>query len=601
MFRFAFPNLMPRLTTVMATWSLVLIVMTVLVLGTRQVRAQQANDDSFKPFSFALVGDPQMGYGNGMEQGSYQRFIDQAKIFNRLPIDFVVVPGDLVHANTPYQWKLYMQGIKHYDKQLFTIPGNHDINNLLDLERYRDRMGDDYYDFVVHNCAFIMIDSQIARDNSIDIGEHVQQWNWLEKTLEEHALAKRRYIFLVMHHPLYQNAYDEKDAYQNWPAGTRLKLLNLIKKYNVSAVLTGHLHKTVQQQLKGTNVISYTTGGTSKIWDDHGYGFRWFKVDADGIHQEYQVFKPSWPAHWRFAGIVGWVPAILRGDGLTYGIVAAHLLAMLLCLRTWRSWKRARFGRPARFWKYATLMMLVLGLNKAFSFTDLALIDGARFDYLPMQAKGGAVLPMALIVLLTVVSLAVLVVYYRYFIVARYGWVALFAMTVGVGQVIMGFTTYEPWLSWMQTPYWYGSFFGSCALVGIAAMLSASYADQKIMPPVRMSRPRQVQQKTVKQVPAPLRAARPRSVARAQGQKPTPQPQAPTVQKVRRPVEPAQPVPTKTPTHVATKPPVQKVRQGVQRAKRSVTPARSAAPSQRPAFRPVTDALLAAQFRSGRR
>jgi UDP-2,3-diacylglucosamine pyrophosphatase LpxH len=531
-------------TSIMTPWWLLFVLLAVCVMFVGHVDAQQdqEDNDSFRPFSFTLVGDPQMGYGNGFEQGSYLRFIEQAQIFNRMPIDFVIMPGDLVHANNPYQWKLFMEGIKHYDKQTFLIPGNHDVSSLLQLQRYRDRLGDDYYDFVVHNCAFVMINSEIARDDAIDISEHIQQWNWLEKTLEEHFLAKRRHVFLVMHRPLYRDQYDEKSGYENWPRGTRARMLSLINKYNVSAVLTGHLHQTVQMPLHETHATSYTVGGTSRLWDDKGYGYRYFKVDEDGIHQEYQVFEPSWPAHWRFAGINGWVPAILKKDWINISIVGVHLLAVLLCFRTYRHWKYARYSRAARFWKYATGVMLLLGLNQAFSFNDLCLILGANLDYLPMHAKGGVTLPLSEIALLTVVFVGMLVVYYRYYIVARYGWVALCAMTFGVGQFILSLTTYEPWLSWTDSLYWSAATGGSCLLICFTAMLSAALADQKFRPPVKLSRPRQIQKQPVVQTVAPQRARAPKPVVKKQ--------------------EPAQPRPVGT--------------------------------------RPVSDVFLAAQFRSGR-
>lgn len=543
---FAICNNSQRLPVHLTVWQMLSVLLAVITLFAGRTFAQQtsAPADAFEPFSFALVGDPQMGYGNGMEMGSYQRFIDQARILNHLPVDFVIMPGDLVHANNAYQWRLFEQGLKQYEKQTFLIPGNHDVESLLDLDRYRDRMGDDYYDFVVHNCAFIMINSETARDETIDIGEHVAHWNWLEKTLEEHAQANRRYIFLVMHRPLYRFDHEEKDEYENWPRPARNRLLGLIEKYHVSAVLTGHLHQTTEVKLHGSDVPMYTVGGTSKIWDKKGYGYRWFKVDADGIHQDYQVFEPTWPAHWRFAGIVGYVPAILKNDMMQYGIIALHLLAMLLCLRSWRHWKYVRFTRPARFWGCATLVMLLLTLNQAMSLNELCMLFGVQLDYLPMQARGGVLVPLAIVGLLVMVSLGALIVYYRYYIMARYGWVALYAMTLGIGQLMMSMTTYDPWLSWMDSLYGKACLVGTCLLVSITALMSAASADQKVRAPARMSRPRQVQQLKVTQAP-PARPAR------------TTMPMVKA-----KPQTPPQPRPVKK--------------------------------------KPVTDAFLAAQFRSGR-
>lgn len=548
-------------------WCCLLLVMCSLTSPLFAEESATHFDEHFEPFSFLFIGDPQIGYGNGYEQGSYQRFIDQAKVLNSLPADFVIMPGDFVESNTAYQWRLFMQGLKQYDKQVFLIPGNHDVQSLLDLKRYRDRLGVDYYDFVVHNCAFVMINSETARDGAIDIDEHMQQWNWLEKTLEVHARAKRRHIFLVMHRPLYRFDHEEKSAYENWPRDTRARLLKLIEKYNVSAVLAGHLHQTTQLQLHNTLANAFTVGGTSKLWDDKGHGYRRFTVDANGIHEEYQVFEPSWPAHWRFAGINGYVPAIIRGDMVTYGIIALHVLAMLLCYRTWRHWKHVNYSRPSMFWGCSTLVMLLLTLNQVLSLNELCMIFGAHIDYLPTQSKGGITMPLALIVLLTTVTLGVLVVYYRYFVIAKFGWVTLYALTIQVGMFMISMTTYEPWLGWQSTSQWTMVLAGSCLLIGVMAIASASHASQRVRPPARISRPRQIQK--TQQTPQAMHASTPRPV------KPVSAP-APVADKPQ--------VTDKAPTPKPKPTPVQKMR----------TQGR---PVQK---KPVTDAFLAAQFRSGR-
>jgi UDP-2,3-diacylglucosamine pyrophosphatase LpxH len=488
------PSHQRQRTAITVGWLLVLMCMAMLIATSSTATAQDR--DTFRPFTFVLLGDPQIGYGNGLAMGSYQRFTDQAKVLNVLPSDFIIMPGDLVHSNNPYQWKLFMQGVKQYDRHLFLIPGNHDVESLVDLERYRDRFGADYYDFVVNNCAFIMINSETARDDAIDRDEHVAHWNWLEKTLEEHHLANRSHIFLVMHRPLYRYKADEKTEYENWPRGTRDKMLALIKKYNVSAVLAGHLHQTRDWEMQDTDARSYTVGGTSKLWDEKGHGYRVFHVNATGITQDYQVFQPSWPENWQFAGVIGYVPAFMKKDAMLYGVMAAYGLAFLLCLRTWRTWRRVKFRKPQRFWGYATLVAMVLMLNQIFSLNELAMILGVGVDYLPGKANGLSTIPLAIIAMMCIVSLGTAVVYFRQLHRVRYGYLALAALTVGVGQAMLSMSTYEPWLSWMNTPYWLLTHAGACVLLCLMALLSANRANQNDRVSATMARPRQIQKPT---------------------------------------------------------------------------------------------------------
>ncbi len=506
-------SIIERLMTVPSVTCLLVWVCLLLSLSPMQAIAQDR--DTFRPFSFVLLGDPQIGYGNGMTHGSYQRFVDQAKVLNALPSDFIIMPGDLVHSNNPYQWKLFMQGVKQYDRQLFLIPGNHDVESLVDLQRYRDRFGVDYYDFVVHNCAFVMINSETARDDTIDRDEHVAHWNWLEKTLEEHHMANRRHIFLVMHRPLYRYQVDEKTEYENWPRGTRVKMLKLMDKYNVSAVLAGHLHQTREWDMQINGAKSYTVGGTSKLWDEKGHGYRVFHVNASGITQEYQVFEPTWPKRWHFAGIMGYVPAILKNDIMHYGVMLLYVITTLLCVRTWRHWAKAKFRGPKRFWGVASGIMFLLTGNEIFSLNDLAMIFGARFDYLPGMSDGLKTIPMAIIVLLVIVSLGATVVYFRQMHRVRFGYVALAAITVGIGQAMLSFSTYEPWLSWMRTSYWLMSHTGVCLIICLMAALSSKRATQNSHVSATMRRPRQIQQTTQPTRPTPPRS-RPKPVAKPQ-------------------------------------------------------------------------------------
>jgi len=305
----------------------------------------------------------------------------------------------------------------------------------------------------------------------------------------------------VMHQPLYRQAYDEKDAYENWPRETRNEILKLIKKYNVSAVLAGHLRQTTEQQLHDSEARTYTVGGTSGVSDEMGHGFRIFHIDEEGIREEYQVFDPGDPSYFQFAGIKGWVPPILKMEPVKMGVVGACVLAMLLCYRTWRHWKYIRYTRPARFWACATLFMMFLGLNEAFALNELCLILGAQFDYLPMHARGGITLPSVALLLVPTVALITLLVYHRYYIVAKYGWLALAAMTVGACQFILSLSTYDPWVSWANTWQWSVTLVVSSLIVCEMALLSASFSNQKFRQPVKMSKPRQVSRQPVEKSP----------------------------------------------------------------------------------------------------
>ena len=64
------------------------------------------------------------------------------------------------------------------DIPLVLQPGNHDIGQSptpADIERYRQRFGDDYFEFWVGGVLYIALNSQYYRDDSAVVRERLEQ------------------------------------------------------------------------------------------------------------------------------------------------------------------------------------------------------------------------------------------------------------------------------------------------------------------------------------------------------------------------------------------------------------------------------------------
>lgn len=267
--------------------------------------------DKFKPFFFIHAGDPQVGMVTRLGLGSIEedkgRFIQLAKRANELNCPFVLVAGDLVHffygANPDKKYGTARENIAAFDEALQQfkvpvklIPGNHEVHNLYQLNKYREKYGKDYYAFTYNNCDFICLNSVTLETESRHVDKQVQktaeykreverQWRWLEDTLKKSRTKGRNHIFILKHFPPFIEKEDEGQTYHAMRPESRKRLLKLVREYDVKVIMVGHVHKTYE--LTTEDFVIYTVGGTSCVFDDKGFGYRIFKVYDDKVEQEY--------------------------------------------------------------------------------------------------------------------------------------------------------------------------------------------------------------------------------------------------------------------------------------------------------------------------
>ena len=214
----------------------------------------------FEPFVVIHGGDSELGSPD--LPGTAQRlrlFIDRV---NQLKPAFLVMAGDLVHGGTdPAELKVLDDAYAACKVPIWPVPGNHD-----NLAQFRRRFGREYYAFTYNNCEFICLNTE---DGSS------RQLPWLEETLRAARRNRRTHIIIVMHRP---------------PEGNAL-LEGLLEKYAVSAVLAGHLHKTLQTAHKG--YTTYVVSGSAKVRDRKGLTYGIVRVGPDKIEHEVMPLLPA--------------------------------------------------------------------------------------------------------------------------------------------------------------------------------------------------------------------------------------------------------------------------------------------------------------------
>jgi 3',5'-cyclic AMP phosphodiesterase CpdA len=349
------------------SFAVVLLLLGLLCLSRRTFAAPPA--DGFEPFSFALLGDPQIGYGPGGELSDAKRFQAVVDDLNFRKLPFVVIPGDLVQDRTFWQRFAFERVFGDLATRALLIPGNHDVVDGATLASYRAAHGNDYYDFVHNGCAFVMLNSETARDADISPTEFEAQWRFIETTLAKHHAAARRHIVLVAHRPPFVHDEQEEGTTRNWPLETRSRLLALARQYGVRWFLAGHLHVTLTT-LKPDGLSIAVAAGTSRNFDDSPIGYRLFRVDADRLSDRFVEVLPPVRQPFTVPGFSEWTPRLFDFSVRHWVLTLLYVGAGALAYRAARG-RHSKAGAARDTWLGIAALCFFLGANMQLDLDEL--------------------------------------------------------------------------------------------------------------------------------------------------------------------------------------------------------------------------------------
>jgi len=238
-----------------------------------------------EPYFFIQIADPQLFWGPLVE---WERAIEQV---NRLKPAFVVVCGDLIqNPGSREQAQAYLKTAKKLDVNipLYNVAGNHDIGNTptpQTIQWYEKKFAKIWYSFTYKKSLFIILDTNIIKTPDKVSRLAQRQRQWLQKTLDTARKKNPRHIFVFTHFPLCLKSSDEADGYFNVPVMLRTELLQLLHKYQVTAVFSGHYHRNAY--VNDHNLELITTSSSGKPLGDDPVGFRIVKVYPTHIEHSY--------------------------------------------------------------------------------------------------------------------------------------------------------------------------------------------------------------------------------------------------------------------------------------------------------------------------
>src|SRR5262249_48026024 len=136
------------------------------------------------------------------------------------------------------------------------VPGNHDVGdtghprqpvNTERLARWRTHFGPDKWFLDVEGYRLIGLNAMLL---GCDSPEETAQSAWLDTVIEG---GDGRRMAWFLHRPLFLDSPSEGDTgYWSVKPQPRARLLELVQRYSVALVASGHLHKAHQMTHQGT-------------------------------------------------------------------------------------------------------------------------------------------------------------------------------------------------------------------------------------------------------------------------------------------------------------------------------------------------------------
>ena len=228
-------------------------------------------------FKFTVLGDI------GSRAGRYERLMKAAA---ERRSSFMVITGDVVNHNSPEEWKFFLEEAREVLDEakvpvaVFAAAGNHD-NEALDSSSYSfDAVfGPQQFSFVFQNSLFVILDNSSARLLP-------SQYRWLEAVLEGHK-GRLAHIFLFMHYPpipfagYAADAKGVEDSYRPFH--------QLVKRYKVDYVFSGHYHGFYQQVRDGVTYL--VTGGGGAHLKGRGSFHHMLEVTVQGADVGFRIIS----------------------------------------------------------------------------------------------------------------------------------------------------------------------------------------------------------------------------------------------------------------------------------------------------------------------
>jgi predicted MPP superfamily phosphohydrolase len=277
------------------------------------------------PFKFAHLSDTHV---RPDAPGQSRVFTDHLGQIEAGDYAFVIHTGDLMEEPSAWAARAFHTMASMLSIPIFLVPGNHDVYNphmggieapwWADLAvdsglqtQFRTWFGPNWYAFSYQGVSFVAFDSLIVNSG---LPEEEAQWDWLEGTLPDLAARRPDHLVLFTHLPLFihepceqLDPTDFRNRYLVLAPPGRDRLLCLVRRHRVDAVLTGHAHAPWEMSHtwpEGFTTRFVTTGSSGMVSPmaidhfnlpldpAHGLGFHEHRIGGEGVSSSYRQYRP---------------------------------------------------------------------------------------------------------------------------------------------------------------------------------------------------------------------------------------------------------------------------------------------------------------------
>lgn len=264
----------------------------------------------------ALVTDTHTTRGTGKDQPLYRGRLDKVIAdVNAKGVAWVLIAGDLTQGGRDEELADFQAQIKGFHAPVSCVFGNHDVGakskegtkegvTAERVERFEAAMGPSFW---AEERAGVRVVGITASLLGSGLKREAEQWDFLEKTLAPRPAPQATLVasaprttgaapvptLLLTHYPLFLKAFDEPgDDYWNIEPAPRARLLDLLQKGDVKAVLSGHLHRPLQNDYRGVRFVTSLPVSFGLPRDHQPEGWTLITVSARGeINAETQTIN----------------------------------------------------------------------------------------------------------------------------------------------------------------------------------------------------------------------------------------------------------------------------------------------------------------------
>jgi len=202
-------------------------------------------------------------------------------------MEFLLHTGDMVNKDAPGEWDLYREAMARFRKPLRVVLGNHELYGGGTPEKFAERFGlpGASWSFTHKDAHFAIVDNAKGTfsDNALA---------GLDRDLAAHPKGKGGITTLIvaMHIPPGTEGirphgtrydYEERSA----------KLLAILKRHDVDAVLSGHEHMQYVEDWEGVLVL-VSGGAGAPLAPFQQYGYYRIDVENGRVRESFRRVLP---------------------------------------------------------------------------------------------------------------------------------------------------------------------------------------------------------------------------------------------------------------------------------------------------------------------